>query len=240
RLVEDLRAVSLQNSTVSLDMTQVDKKLSHQSGESNTEEDGGQQQQQQQPVDNSSEWSAQLESLRASHRAEVATLKSQLVELEKRKNAESKKLHDEISSLENLIEDKIFSEEDFTNRINELTDEVDRLQREIQRLRQGSGSGGGGGGSTKAKSPLPAQDADTLAASVSASVDLNDDLGDSEEYCDVCDEHGHSIADCPLMATPSDLFKQEAKTDSSRMYCDNCEAFTDHWTSDCPHDDETF
>ncbi|KAI8320487.1 hypothetical protein GQ54DRAFT_263482 [Martensiomyces pterosporus] len=187
--------------------------------------------------------SSDLEALRASHKSELSVLKAQLSELERRKNSEIKKLSEEVESLEDLVEDKIFGESELNDKIAALSDEVDRLQRELQRAR----AGGGGEAASGHSSKLHGNDGSggnngsgSGSGNVYASAGGADLSDDEPAYCSICDEHGHGILDCPSVTSPSSLFKQDAAIDSSRPYCDNCESFGGHWTDECPHGDEMF
>ncbi|KAJ2769160.1 hypothetical protein IWQ56_002662, partial [Coemansia nantahalensis] len=190
RLADDLSTASLQNSAVSLDIGAPDSQLSGDHA----------------PLDAGTQPRADTE------------LAQRPSESERRKDGDIKRLQDEIGSLENLLEDKIFAESELNDRIAALTGEVDRLQRELVRAR---GAGGAG----------TAASADALRAAVA----------DEHTYCDICDSRAHGIADCPELATrPESLFKQDVPVDLSRPYCDNCESFGGHWTDECPHGDDVF
>ncbi|KAJ2501753.1 hypothetical protein GGI11_007772, partial [Coemansia sp. RSA 2049] len=138
KLAEDLRVASMQNSTVSLDTIALDAKLGREplsansTGFDSSDPAAGSDAH---PADASVEkdTTADLDSLRHKHEREVSTLQSRLADLELRKNNDIKKLQDEISTWENLVEDKIFKEAEFNDTISNLKNQIDRLQREIQR-----------------------------------------------------------------------------------------------------------
>ncbi|KAJ1650187.1 hypothetical protein IWQ61_008943 [Dispira simplex] len=87
--------------------------------------------------------------------------------------------------------------------------------------------------------------------------------------CELCDQTGHDLFHCPLFkstgtvantsgvagddddddaldstvedVTMASVFKNEPDYyETSRPFCDNCEMFSDHWTEECPNQDETF
>ncbi|KAJ2124381.1 hypothetical protein IW147_001746 [Coemansia sp. RSA 720] len=206
KLVEELRVASLHNSMVSLDISALDGSM---------------------PVENSD---TGINELRQRHTHEMAALKLQIDDLEKQKDNEILRLQDEIASLEIIVEDKVFGEEELNDRIASLTDELGRLQR--------------------GQTDLPAIPAKfSAAASQQRSADLpagatgagvGTIVDDETLFCEICESSDHSIADCPEVTSASTIFKQETSVDSSRPYCDNCESFCGHWTEDCPHGDEMF
>ncbi|KAJ1953113.1 hypothetical protein GGI12_006084 [Dipsacomyces acuminosporus] len=239
KLVEDLRAASLQNSTVSLDIGSVDAKLSAEissssqlASESKAEGEAAASTSSAHATESTSSGNADVEALKLRHRSEMAALKAQLSELERSKNSEIKKLNDEIGSLEDLVEDKIFGESELNDKVSTLSDEVDRLQRELQRAYQNKDSGMPGSNSKPTQ-----KDSSESYASNTGDAGISDD---EAAYCSICDEAGHDILDCPSVTGQSHVFKQEASIDSSRPYCDNCESFAGHWTDECPHGDEMF
>ncbi|KAJ2595227.1 hypothetical protein EV177_008182 [Coemansia sp. RSA 1804] len=260
KLAEDLRVASMQNSTVSLDTIALDAKLGREplsansTGFDSSDPAAGSDAH---PADASVEkdTTADLDSLRHKHEREVSTLQSRLADLELRKNNDIKKLQDEISTWENLVEDKIFKEAEFNDTISNLTNQIDRLQREIQRscvpVVAASRDSNVQANDTRAASsnsltasPHTNTNASDLRASSGdmkgATEPAVDSIDDEALFCDICESPGHGISDCPQMTTPANIFKQDVSIDSSRPYCDNCEAFQGHWTEDCPHGDEMF
>ncbi|KAJ1870367.1 hypothetical protein LPJ55_004718 [Coemansia sp. RSA 990] len=184
KLAEELRVASMQNSMASLDFGTVDGSA---------------------PTDDPD--------MHQKHSHEIVALKLQLEDTVKRKDQEIARLQEELASLENIVEDKIFKEEELNDRISSLANELDKLR---------SGN-----------SVAAVQKPEELAAPV------NGDIAIDETYCEICESGDHDIADCPAVTSTTPIFKQETP-DSSRPYCDNCESFCGHWTEDCPHSDEMF
>ncbi|KAJ2599018.1 hypothetical protein GGF39_002407 [Coemansia sp. RSA 1721] len=281
RLTEELRMASLHNSTVSLDVAAIDSRLAselaegeicEQSGSANLSKESGSDAADYKnsgPVSAetkaNADADADADALQQKHQREIGLMQVRIADLELRKNNEIKRLQDEIGTLEDLVEDKIFSESELNDKIASLSNEVDRLEREIRHLR-GSGANPGtantsaaDGTSVPSKSinaslstgdgsfDRPVSNAGNTGTSVTSVTATNPALSDKHHdddedelmYCDICDVSTHRIADCPEIAGTSSMFKQEVSIDSSRPYCDNCELF-DHWTDECPHGDEMF
>ncbi|KAJ2736619.1 hypothetical protein IW152_000588 [Coemansia sp. BCRC 34962] len=236
RLSEDLRMASLQNSTISLDIGALDAKL----GGELTEDNGVQ------PSSDSSarsnhgdgEDGGDSASVQSRHAKELAAVQSQLAEIQQRKDREIKKLQDELGSLEDLVEDKIFSESELNDKIALLTGEVERLRRDLRRAQGSSRTNTNAAGDCRGAEPEPTGSATVAVNRMLRAEEASDD---EPTCCDICDARTHKTACCPqLQTTPSALFKQDVVIDSSRPYCDNCEAFAGHWTDECPHGDEMF
>ncbi|KAJ2853881.1 hypothetical protein GGI22_004697, partial [Coemansia erecta] len=145
KLAEELRVTSMQNSTVSLDMAALDSKLRGDLQAASSDNVGSAE-----PTADSGAASADrnadsddaedLDSLRRKYDLEISVLQSRFAELELRKNNEIKKLQDDVISAENVAEDKLFKEMELSSKVSALTDQIDRLQREIQRSAGASGS----------------------------------------------------------------------------------------------------
>ncbi|KAJ1661596.1 hypothetical protein EV178_006523, partial [Coemansia sp. RSA 1646] len=262
KLAEELRVTSMQNSTVSLDMAALDSRLTGEphtassdafgSAEPTTTNLGAASADRNSDKDDIGD----IDGLRNKYEREISVFQSRLADLEQRKNGEIKKLQDEVMTMENLVEDKVFNEFELTNKISNLTDQIDRLQREIQRssspglMTNGSSAAQTNSGSIAEKGntvEVPPTEAGTGDGNSSGSGSAHEviksaveSIDDESLYCDICESSGHAISDCPQMAAPTSIFKQEVSIDSSRPYCDNCEAFEGHWTEDCPHGDEMF
>ncbi|KAJ2685052.1 hypothetical protein IWW39_004528 [Coemansia spiralis] len=231
RLSEDLRMASLQNSTISLDIGALDAKLTGEQAESSGAQPSSDSCMRSNHGDG--EDGGDSAGVQSRHAKELAAVQSQLVEIQQRKDMEIKKLQDELGSLEDLVEDKIFSESELNDKIASLSGEVERLRRDLQRA-QGSSRA-----STNVASSAPLLR--SPAAAVNRLPTAEEASDDEPTCCDICDARTHETACCPqLQATPSALFKQDVVIDSSRPYCDNCEAFAGHWTDECPHGDEMF
>ncbi|KAJ1815853.1 hypothetical protein LPJ56_004443 [Coemansia sp. RSA 2599] len=269
RLTEELRMASLHNSTVSLDVAAIDSKLAGELAEDERDEQPAQTKPSSEGGGNAAtktEAEVDADALQHKHQREIGLMQIRISELEQRKNTEIKRLQDEIGTLEDLVEDKIFSESELNDKIASLSSEVDRLQREIKHLRGSETSSGKtytsaeNGIDTLLKptnafavngSPLDRlttnagiaeESASSLSATnlvISGKHDGIDNDDDESVYCDICDVSTHRISDCPEISATSNIFKQEVPIDSSRPYCDNCELF-DHWTDECPHGDEMF
>ncbi|KAI9503336.1 hypothetical protein BX070DRAFT_235031 [Coemansia spiralis] len=249
KLSDDLRVASMQNSTVSLDIASLDSRFT---GEILADNEGG--------VDvaidagsgaDTAESAKQVQrdttgevgDLRRRHEREVAALQSRLADLELRKNSEIDKLQDEIGTLGNLVEDGIFREDELNKRIAYL-EERERLQRSnsLSAATHASSNSTNVSFVNSASAEIQNGSGRPLNSVHNNVRKAEADLTDEETmYCDICDAASHSIADCPeITSTPINVFKQEASIDSSRPYCDNCEAFDGHWTDECPHGDEMF
>ncbi|KAJ2725720.1 hypothetical protein GGI07_001088 [Coemansia sp. Benny D115] len=241
KLLEDLRVASLHNSTVSLDFASIDAKLAASEdpiAAAPLGDEGAN------GIAADERTAADMDVLQQRHQRELALLQTRMSDMEQRKNAEIKRLQDEVGTLENLVEDRIFNESELSDRIVQLTEELDRLRREKQRMGNGSGSSAATGGLSGADDKSIASARQSQQPSVQSApideVDEADEIDDTSR-CPICDVSTHSIDNCPeINGTSSALFKQETSIDSSRPYCDNCEEFADHWTDECPHGDEMF
>ncbi|KAJ1887431.1 hypothetical protein LPJ81_006514, partial [Coemansia sp. IMI 209127] len=137
KLAEELRVTSMQNSTVSLDMAALDSKLRGDLQAASSDNVGSAE-----PAADSGPTAADinadkddaedLDSLRRKHYLEMSDLQSRFADLELRKNNEIKRLQDDVISAENVAEDKLFKEMELSGKVSALTDQIDRLQREIQ------------------------------------------------------------------------------------------------------------
>ncbi|KAJ2064109.1 hypothetical protein GGH13_006206 [Coemansia sp. S155-1] len=231
KLSEDLRMASLQNSTISLDMGALDAKLMGDHVENGVTQPSPASHVQ----DGHGDGDDSATSLQNRHAKELAAVQNQLAEIQQRKDKEIKRLQDELGSLEDLVEDKIFSESELNDKITSLTGEVERLRRDLQRVQGSSGS------IATATNDRKGADSKPTGPAVNRMPRTEEASDDEPTCCDICDARTHETACCPqLQATPSALFKQEVAIDSSRPYCDNCEAFAGHWTDECPHGDEMF
>ncbi|KAJ2754617.1 hypothetical protein GGI19_002271 [Coemansia pectinata] len=232
KLSEDLRMASLQNSTISLDMGALDAKLAGEHAESGGAQPNSASHVRDSPGDGDDDDSASLQNR---HARELAAVQDQLAEIQQRKDKEIKRLQDELGSLEDLVEDKIFSESELNDKITSLTGEVERLRRDLQRAQGSSGA------VTTAISDRKGADSKPTGPAANRMARTEEASDDEPTYCDICDARTHETACCPqLQATSSTIFKQDVAIDSSRPYCDNCEAFAGHWTDECPHGDEMF
>ncbi|KAJ2786556.1 hypothetical protein GGI15_001431 [Coemansia interrupta] len=248
RLTEELRVASLHNSTVSLDFAAIDSKLASELAES---ENGDAVDIGESTTKQTAAATADIEALQQKHQREILTLQTRLADLEQRRSSEVKRLQDELGSLEEIVEDSVFRDSERSSKIASLTDEVDRLQREIRHLRSSGSNHALDSGSGLSKDaaaintddevggddPLSADPSKPYVSRVGADSDHDED---ETMYCGVCDVRTHNLSDCPEMITSSTLFKQDSAIDSTRPYCDNCELFNDHWTEHCPHGDEMF
>ncbi|KAJ2857383.1 hypothetical protein J3B02_001036 [Coemansia erecta] len=270
RLTEELRVASLHNSTISLDVAAIDSRLageladadcSDQAGPAKPSDDNSNDAADQKsggPATAEAEAEAVADALQHRHQREIGLMQIRIADLEQRKNTEIKRLQEEIGTLEDLVEDKIFNESELNDKIASLSSEVDRLQREIRHLQSSDVSlsktdaSAANASAADQSSLYPSASDAGISGKPVASLSMantavskrhnEDDEDDDEEeliYCDICDVSTHRIADCPEISAPSNIFKQEASIDSLRPYCDNCELF-DHWTDECPHGDEMF
>ncbi|KAJ1679840.1 hypothetical protein EV182_001225, partial [Spiromyces aspiralis] len=266
RLSEELATTSLRASMAGgLESQSVDSRAEAAGGDVNKEwknnetSEGVQKEQSSSAAEsNDDEWMKRLESMRASHRMEIQTLRKQLAELEVRKNSEIEQLNNDLNELEGMIEDKVFKEA-------ELEEEVSQLRKMLQKY-QATVTAASGGSDTalqhlgdekghhgeSLESPLAvglkaATAAVTTTITTTASSRTDGEKAEDEapaegddQVCDICDQPGHSIVNCPSLSAPSAIFKGNSSVDASRPYCDNCEEFDLHWTEDCPNLDETF
>ncbi|KAJ2078883.1 hypothetical protein H4R24_004168 [Coemansia sp. RSA 988] len=215
KLREELSAASLHNSTISLDIGAVDMLLTNDQGTNDACQEVGAGNKNMHDVGGEATATQSQK-----HVQEIDRLQRRLQDLEERKNADIKKLQDEVANLEHMVEDKVFGDSELSDTVVSLNEKVAQLQRELQRERaSGAGSTAGGeAGSEKA-----------ISDAVLPVSNIGNNSSDEVVFCDMCDSNKHSIADCPEIAI-----------DASRPYCDNCESFVGHWTDECPHGDEMF
>ncbi|KAJ1921369.1 hypothetical protein H4219_000686 [Mycoemilia scoparia] len=273
RLAEELATASLRNSTITLDLQSIDNKLA--SGEDNNtdpanaivekpdgDQSAGQSSSPKADDDKDSksnedskyddEWNTRLENMRASHRAEIQTLRKQLQDLESRKNSEIEQLNSDLNELEAMIEDRVFKEAELEEEISQLKKELNKYKSRVQAAADSAsgthhnttnaanGEGNGIDNASFEKSNENYHAKDNTASGKSNDQNETSEAVADEEVCDICDKPGHNILDCPTLSAPSALFKGSSSVDANRAYCDNCEEFDLHWTDDCPNLDETF
>ncbi|KAG8881237.1 hypothetical protein FRB97_009736 [Tulasnella sp. 331] len=176
-------------------------------------------------------------------KVEIETLQKRLTDVEKEHSKTVHALNKDILDLENLVEAKIYREDD-------LEREIERLNEKIARRRSSRKNSGG----------------DVLAlghrsSPSRASIASVESLGKAvEPVCEVCGEPGHDLVQCetlgfgsnqalaPSSATSNLTVAPPTETPSAGVsdngeldhWCDNCEVLGDHVTNDCPHSDEVF
>ncbi|PVU99860.1 hypothetical protein BB559_000333 [Furculomyces boomerangus] len=117
-----------------------------------------------------------LEAMKISHQKETDLIKKQMADMEIQKNETINKLNEELNELEHIIENKVF-------RHSELEEKLAKLERQIS--------------SSETSKPK-------LQNTYKPSTD---DISDSRTRtkCELCNEPGHSILDCPTLNPPDSI-----------------------------------
>lgn len=209
-LAEELKLASMHNSTTSLDINALDSKLAGETSLPAKDGDAA-----------GDEDSREVAALRENHVREISALNAKVADIQRQKDRDVKELQDELSYLENMVEDRTFDQfDEHDTTISSLKEENEQLRRQLKQQQT---------------NVEPVKPSSTTSAEASSK--------DNKPVvcCEICDSTDHSITECPeIKATSSTIFKQESSIDSSRPYCDNCESFSSHWTEECPHGDEMF
>ncbi|ORY05223.1 hypothetical protein K493DRAFT_42482 [Basidiobolus meristosporus CBS 931.73] len=176
-----------------------------------------------------------LSSLKQRHTAEIREMQKKIMDLELSKQHELDLQAKNMGELEALVEDKVFRETELEEQIIELQQRIVWLEKQLADKCNGS--------------PMPPgnnlevddlYDANFLQESKLNS--LRDRIlsspVDEEPFCELCEQNGHDILSCTEYTFTSQALNGGDSEDST--YCENCEEFGDHWTHDCPNQDETF
>ncbi|CED82007.1 Cytoskeleton-associated protein and related proteins [Phaffia rhodozyma] len=182
---------------------------------------------------------AELEIQTQKHESEFNDLQSKVAEIDRRNQQE-------VQELENLIESKIYRED-------ELEREIEDLKYKLSQPSKSSSSG------THSRNHTGEAQTKKLGSSASRN-------GDALETCELCDNPDHEIQDCPLFNGSSSAthysprssngedtadsvgksslpsFKNSgllAESTDNRPWCDDCETFG-HPTEECEYAQEMF
>ncbi|QRW08003.1 CAP-Gly domain protein [Ceratobasidium sp. AG-Ba] len=153
-------------------------------------------------------------------------MKTKITEMEQKHARAVLDLNKEITELENLVESKIYREDD-------LERELERYKEKLARATRGSSKlsgesmlvNGGTNGTVKASKNAGRPEISVITSS----GELN--------RCELCDSQDHDGMDCPLLHV-EDNGKQPASAVSSE-WCDDCEEFG-HTVQSCPNSQDVF
>ncbi|KAG8970030.1 hypothetical protein FRC03_011829 [Tulasnella sp. 419] len=180
-------------------------------------------------------------------RAEIDQLQKRINEMEKEHTKVVLALNKDILDLENLVEAKIYREDD-------LEREIERLKEKLSKRRS-------------SKSSIESSSTSHQRPSSLVSNDLHHQPHHEEDVesgaCELCGEKGHDIVSCEIAfsdkpslslnsTSPSDSHTVKEDVDDldvdvdmdalggGDLWCDECEVLGDHVTEDCPHAMDVF
>ncbi|KAG8956234.1 hypothetical protein FRC04_004311 [Tulasnella sp. 424] len=150
-------------------------------------------------------------------------------------------LNKDILDLEQLVEAKIYREDD-------LEREIERLNEKISRRRSRKVSGDSLRHSIEP--PRPPSQGSMVSAVVPPEAEGDD------HPCELCGQHGHDLASCDIVGfsaaehaaelaattttTSTASAAEPEAADDQDHWCENCEVLGDHVTEDCPYGDDVF
>jgi len=153
-----------------------------------------------------------LQETRSKLETEVEQLRRKMSEMETKNNRIVHDLNKEIAEMENLVEAKIYRE--------------DELEREIERLKKASRT-------HKSSTKMSGESILTGNNAIRrASIPESED----GEVCEICGKVGHDILTCDLVFNDSAPIAGKVVSD---MWCVDCESPT-HSTEHCPHSQDVF
>ncbi|KAG8935416.1 hypothetical protein FRC01_000023 [Tulasnella sp. 417] len=169
-------------------------------------------------------------------KTEVEQLQKRLNDVEKEHTKAVHSLNKDIVDLEQLVEAKIYREDD-------LEREIERLNEKISRRRSRKASGDSLRHNTDA--PRPPSQGSMLSVVVPSETEGDD------HPCELCGQHGHDLASCDIVgfsapeqaaadATSTAPAAEPEASDDLDHWCENCEVLGDHVTEDCPYGDDVF
>ncbi|KAG9012483.1 hypothetical protein FRB94_005800 [Tulasnella sp. JGI-2019a] len=180
-------------------------------------------------------------------KADIEALQKRFTDLEKEHSKTVHALNKDILDLENLVEAKIYREDD-------LEREIERLNEKISRRRSSRKNSAGDALSGIGHRSSPSRASMASAESVGKAAE------EEQPVCEVCGEHGHDLVQCETLGFGSNATTTSVSSASNVTvgpsaethsvpasegedldhWCDNCEVLGDHVTDNCPHSDEVF
>lgn len=151
---------------------------------------------------------ALLDRLTQAHSTEMRELRQRYIDLDRSKAYEIAQLNKELTDLESLIESKIFHEADLEEEVRRKQKQIDRLQQEIQDLKNqlgkvnGTSAGSPHMGNYRANSATPQQhnyrSPSAMSVSSMASTPPRRVYNDPAEqpFCEICEVLGHDLISC--------------------------------------------
>ncbi|CCA68518.1 related to 40S ribosomal protein S18-Coprinopsis cinerea [Serendipita indica DSM 11827] len=155
-------------------------------------------------------------------RLEVDQLRKKLADAEKKSAKTISELNKEVADLESLVEAKIYREDDLEREIERLKDKLQRAQS------KSSKSSGGDYLSSKSMS----RSSHTRSSTVTQQTVSKQEEEPANLKCDVCEQSGHDIFNCPIL-------KDDSTPAADEPYCVDCDSHG-HSTVDCPHAHDVF
>ncbi|CAE6445803.1 unnamed protein product [Rhizoctonia solani] len=145
-------------------------------------------------------------------------MKTKITEMEQKHARVVLDLNKEITELENLVESKIYREDD-------LERELERYKEKLARSQRPSGESMLTNGTSKSKSNIKV---------ITSTVDR----------CELCDSKDHDGMDCPLLHDggedePTVKISSAVEKDKTKGWCADCEEFG-HGVENCPNSQDVF
>ncbi|KAG8687648.1 hypothetical protein FRC08_011869 [Ceratobasidium sp. 394] len=156
-------------------------------------------------------------------------MKTKITEMEQKHARAILDLNKEITELENLVESKIYREDDLERELERCKEKLARATRNSSKLSGESMLVNGTNGTIKAgKPPGPRPDISVITSS----GELN--------RCELCESTDHDGMDCPLLhdVHVEESGKHSAGAMTSR-WCEDCEEFG-HTVESCPNSQDVF
>ncbi|KAK9728060.1 hypothetical protein K7432_001312 [Basidiobolus ranarum] len=177
-----------------------------------------------------------LAQMKRRYQTEIREMQKKVTDLELSKQHELDIQAKGVAELESLVEHKIFRETELEEQIIELEQKITQLETKLESAR----SDGSPGRSNDKVDIQDLNEDDIFGESnleLSRSAILYSPI-DEELFCELCDHKGHDILSCTEYSLANHTYDERDSNED--MHCENCEEFGDHWTEDCPNQDETF
>jgi chromosome segregation ATPase len=139
-------------------------------------------------------------------RSQISRERKRYADLEQSKNTKLEKLNKELSDLESLVENKVFSETDLEKKLENEKNKVRQLEAQLveeqEKIEKGLCTPMS---PTSPKSqPLFRQNrsstTSTLVTNSSIDTISNDELEKEYLYCEICESYGHEVISCTALA----------------------------------------
>jgi len=146
-------------------------------------------------------------------------MRRRMADVEKKHTRTVHDLNKEIAELENLVEAKIYREDD-------LEREIERLKEKVSRRAAKA--------SNESREP-------THSNSNSQRTSVVHEIAADELVCEVCGEKGHDLLSCHLVfdSQPKKASTVSPAAKSEELWCQDCES-RGHTTDNCPYSQDVF
>ncbi|KAG0210273.1 hypothetical protein BGX31_001946 [Mortierella sp. GBA43] len=195
---------------------------------------------------------ALLDRLTQAHASEMRELRKRYVELDRSKVEEVAVLNKELTDLESLIESKIFREADLEEEVQRKQKQIERMELELADSKKGGSNGSAylspgvhHQSSLRTVTPPPPPQRVHVPMDVPPTVQVSED--GIPLFCEICEVEGHDIISCTATfgssgskAPSHNSTPAPSEVQEDRPYCENCDVFDDHYTDECPNESLTY